>query len=375
MSARPGILLVGDSLHIGGTEGQFVEIACGLDRARWDVHVTCLRAVGPLRARLDAAGLAAWSCGPGSFKSPALLTAVRALASRIRVHGIRLVHCFDFYSNVLGVLAARVTRVPVIASQRELGDLRTPAQRLAYRVAMRLADYTVVNSEAVAARVAGARATAGLVVIPNGVDTARFAPAPSRPRRARDLVTIGTLANLRPEKGLEHLLRAMSLVRAAYPAARLVVWGGGPLHADLARLIDELELADVAMLRGPTAAPEAALRALDLFVLPSLSEACSNVLLEAMATALPVVTTSVGGTPWIVDHEVSGLLVKPADGVALAAAITRLLEDPALASRLGACARAAVDARFSVARMLSRVQSLYERPLAVAAHRAPAWVA
>ena len=373
MSARPGILLVGDSLHVGGTEGQFVELACGLDRSRWDVHVTCLRAAGPLRARLEAAGLEPWSSGPGSFKSPAMVTAVAALARRVRAHAIDLVHCFDFYSNVLGVLAARVARVPVIASQRELGDLRTLVQRLAYRVAMRLADYTVVNSEAVAARIAPGRSR--VVVIPNGVDTARFAPAPPRPRRAGEPVTIGTLANLRPEKGLAHLLHAMCLVRAAHPAARLVVWGGGPLHDDLQHLAAGLGLGDGAELRGPTTTPEAALRALDVFVLPSLSEASSNVVLEAMATGLPVVATAVGGTPWLVDHEVSGVLVKPADASALAGAITRLVSEPARAARLGAFARAVVEARFSLGRMLARVQELYERPLAVSASRAPAWVA
>ena len=70
MSAgRPGVLLIGDTLNLGGTEGQFVEVACGLDPSRWSVHVSCLRAVGPLRMRLEAAGIRTRSCGRGSFKS------------------------------------------------------------------------------------------------------------------------------------------------------------------------------------------------------------------------------------------------------------------------------------------------------------------
>src|SRR5256712_7242491 len=98
---RPGILLIGDSLNVGGTEGQFVEVACGLDRSRWDVHVTCLRAVGPLRARLETAGIAVWSCGRESFKSPRCLLAVSGLVRYLRAHRIRLVQSFDFYSNIL----------------------------------------------------------------------------------------------------------------------------------------------------------------------------------------------------------------------------------------------------------------------------------
>src|SRR5438093_7100350 len=172
ITQRPGILLIGDQLHVGGTEGQFVEVACGLDRSRWDVRLTCLRAVGPLRARIEAAGLSVWSCGRGSFKSPRFALAVYGLARYLRNHRIRLVHAFDFYSTVLGVLAARLARVPVIASQRELGDLRTPLQRRCYRVAMRLADCVVVNTKVVAEllTLGHVLAPGRIIMIPNRVD-------------------------------------------------------------------------------------------------------------------------------------------------------------------------------------------------------------
>src|SRR5260370_38981302 len=73
---RPAILLMGDSLDRGGAEGQFVEVATRLDRSRWDVHVSCLRAEGPLRTRLETAGVRPWGCGRGSLKSPPSLGAV-----------------------------------------------------------------------------------------------------------------------------------------------------------------------------------------------------------------------------------------------------------------------------------------------------------
>ena len=375
MTPRPGILLIGDQLHAGGTEGQFVEVACGLDRSRWDVHLTCLRAVGPLRARIEAAGLSVSSCGRGAFKSPRFALAVWGLVRYLHSHRIRLVHSFDFYSDILGVIAARLAGVPaVIASQRELGDLRTPMERRFYRMAMRLADYVLVNAEVVAERIAIARARTRerVVVIPNGVNTARFTPAPRPPRRVTGHVTVGTLANLRPEKGLCHLVRAMALVRDRYPGEQFVIWGDGPLRADLERLIGEVGLNGSARLHGPTAKPEAALRAMDIFVLPSLSEACSNVLLEAMASGLPVVTTCVGGNPALIDDEVTGLLVPPGDPAALTKAIIRLVEDPRLAERLGAAAREVACSHFGLDRMLSRVQALYERALEARPSRAPA---
>src|SRR6267142_1725013 len=142
---RPRVLLLGDTLNLGGTEGQLAEVACGLDRSRWEVNVACVRAEGPLRARLEAAGLKPRSLGPSSFKSPGLGVAIARLADYLRRNAVRLVHCFDFYSNIVGVPAARLARVPVvIASQRDLGNLRPPLQRRLHNVALRLADYVVV---------------------------------------------------------------------------------------------------------------------------------------------------------------------------------------------------------------------------------------
>jgi glycosyltransferase involved in cell wall biosynthesis len=363
------VLLVGDSLALGGTEGQFVEIACGLKKAKWDVHVRCLRAAGPLRRVLDAAGLHVESCGPGSFRSPRVVPAILALARYLRRHRIELVHSFDFYSNLLSVPAARIARVPLtIASQRDLGDLRPRLQQRLHRAVLRLADLVVVNSPVVAERLRRRKTVAAerLVLIPNGVDVARFAPA-APVRSGGPWTTSGTLANLRPEKGLTDLVRAAALVRDRHPHHRVAIWGEGPMRGQLQAMIRESGLANTVHLRGTTMAPAAALRELDVFVLPSLSEACSNALLQAMATGRPVVATAVGGNTALITANVTGLLVPPGDARALAAAITRLIDDPSFAAALGARACRRVQRDFGVDRMLANLQSLYERGLAEAA--------
>src|SRR5690348_14115053 len=118
-SGRPSVLLVGDTLNLGGTEGQLVELACRLDRLRWNVEVACVRPEGPLRSKLEGTGIQPWHCGPASFKSPGLLGAITALAWRMRTRGITVVHSFDFYTNILAVPAARLAGMhAVIASQR-----------------------------------------------------------------------------------------------------------------------------------------------------------------------------------------------------------------------------------------------------------------
>jgi glycosyltransferase involved in cell wall biosynthesis len=358
---RPGVLLVGDTLNLGGTEGQFAEVACGLDRSRWDLHVCCVRAEGPLRARLEAVGLQPWSVGPSSFRSPSLAFAMLRLARYLRRHTVRLVHGFDFYSNILGVSAARLAGTPVvIASQRDMGDLRNGGQQSIHSMALELATHILVNSDAIAARLAHTRAArkGRLAVIHNGVDLARFAPA-AEASNGRAPVTVATLANLRREKGLVQLVEAADVVTRKAPRTRFVIWGDGPLRRHLEALIRAKGLTGIVEMPGPTRQPESVLKRCDIFVLPSLSEASSNVVLEAMGTGLPVVGTRVGGMPGLVDDQRTGLLVPPDDAQALAHAILRLLETPGLAAEMGAQGRARALAEFSLDRMHERVDTFY----------------
>ena len=361
----PPVLLLGDTLNVGGTEGQFVEVACGLDRARWDVRVACVRAEGPLRARLEGAGLQPWSLGPSSFKSPGLAVAILRLAAYLRRHDVRLVHCFDFYSNIVGVPAARLARTPVvIASQRDMGDLRSRGQQSVHSLALRLATHILVNCEAIAVRLAHTRAARRhrLGVVPNGVDLTRFEPVAAAANRV-GVTTIATLANLRPEKGLLQLIEAAAIVTRRAPRARFVIWGDGPLRADLEARIRTLQLTGRVEMRGATREPARALKESQIFVLASLSEACSNVVLEAMATGVPVVGTRVGGTPGLVDADRTGLLVPPGDAPALAEAIVRLIEAPGMATEMGVQGRARAIAEFAMERMHERIDSFYCRAL------------
>lgn len=363
-SRRPAVLLVGDTLQRGGTEGQFVELACRLDRCRWDVDVACVRPEGPLRSRLEAAGFQPWRCGPDSFKSAKLIGAVVALARRMRARGIAVVHSFDFYTNILALPAGRLAGVPaVIASQRNLGNLRPPTQQMMHTLSLRLAGHILVNSDAVRAHVQQSRGIHPnrVTVISNGVDLTRFLPS-SVPSHGTGFL-VGALSNLRSEKGLADLIRAAAMVRDAWPDARFVIWGEGPLRRELEDQVRSLGLMASVTLPGSTATPEAMLRDLDVFVLPSLSEACSNGLIEAMATGLPVVATSVGGNPGLVEDEITGLLVPPGDSPALAKAISRLIEDRALAARLGEQARARAQVTFGMDRMVACTENLYDRIL------------
>jgi len=200
------------------------------------------------------------------------------------------------------------------------------------------------------------------VVVPLGVDTTRFVPPAVRPThqltRSPLLLFVG---RLRYYKGLDTLLQALPAV----PGVRLHVVGDGPMRGELERLADGLNLRERVTFVGdvPDESLPGCYRGADLFVLPAnaRAEAFGTVLLEAMASGLPCITTEVGtGTSWVVQDGVTGLVVPPRDPQALAEAIRSLVEDHGRRAAMGQAARARVEAEFTTGRMIARVQAVYE---------------
>ena len=198
-------------------------------------------------------------------------------------------------------------------------------------------------------------------VIHNAVDVAAFQRGPDAAlRRAlvdgsqRHVVLVA--ARLDPQKGHRHLLAAAARV----PDALFALAGDGPERPALERITDDLGLRDRVTFLGTRTDVAELLAVCDVFVLPSLYEGLPISVLEAMAARRPVVATAIGGTQEAVVDGESGLLVPPADPDSLAAAIRRLLDDPALRDRLASAGRARVEREFAVASMAARVTDLYD---------------
>jgi glycosyltransferase involved in cell wall biosynthesis len=200
-------------------------------------------------------------------------------------------------------------------------------------------------------------------VVPLGVDPIRFSPPPVPFAGPPTLLFVG---RLRYYKGLDTLLNALPLV----PGVRLQVAGSGPMLGMCQHLVETLGLRDrVAFLGDVTDAelPSLYPRA-HLFVLPAnaRAEAFGMVLLEAMASGLPCITTEVGtGTSWVVQDGVTGRVVPPQEPVALAEAIQSVLEDAELRHRMGRAARQRVESEFTLDRMSDRVMAIYQGALSV----------
>ncbi len=174
-------------------------------------------------------------------------------------------------------------------------------------------------------------------------------------------------------KGLDVLIRSLALLRDAGVPFRACLVGPGTLLAAHRRYVDSLGLASQVLIPGRVPAVSPYLAAADLYVLPSLEEACGSVaVVEAMQAGAAIIATDIDGIPEDVEHAINGLLVPPGDAAALQHAIATLLDDPPRRARLGAAARATYEQRFTPEIAARALTDLYAEVGLVSHHTAPA---
>ena len=208
----------------------------------------------------------------------------------------------------------------------------------------------------------------------NGVDTQRFSPSASGPApiagcpfNPDEHCLVGTVGRMQTVK--DQLMLAQAFVQALEldpqlkSRLRLVMVGDGPLRAQAVDVLESAGVAHLAWLPGGRSDVAQIMRGLHVFALPSLAEGISNTILEAMASALPVVATAVGGNSDLVAHGQTGFIVPAADPQAMARQLVALALNPAQARRLGEAGRERVLAKFSMQAMVSTYQSVYDQQL------------
>jgi glycosyltransferase involved in cell wall biosynthesis len=290
------------------------------------------------------------------------------LAARLRRDGVAHVHA-HFASEPAGVaeLASRMTGIPYSISAHAKDIWLSEASGLQRKLAS--AAFTVTCTEHNRVHLAALAPQAKVTRMYHGVDTERLQPPAARAPATGRRPLILSVGRLRAKKGLHTLIEACALLRTAGVDHRVQIVGYGPERAALAAAIARYRLDDTVELTGKLDHEEVIRRYADadLFVLPCTivadgdRDGIPNVLLEAMAMGLPVVSTFVSGIPELVEHERNGLLVAPEDATALATAMRRLLDDDDLRARLAAAARATVTAHFTD-RNLDTLCRLLPRP-------------
>jgi L-malate glycosyltransferase len=360
------IAIVLTSFDPGGTEHQMTELVRRLDPRLFTVHVVSLSGRGALRARIESAVASITDFPLRSFKSPSTLRQLARFARWCRDHHVRAVLACDFYANVFALPGAALAGVPVrLGARRDVFmPERTPAQQLLQRLAYQLAHRVVGNSSAAVEQLIEEGVPDFRIVnIANGIDLARFGAAepaaPASRDRSKNRRVITTVANLRPGKGHDVLLKAAARVVRRVPDVQFQIVGDGPRRRELEHLASALRISAQVSFLGHRDDVPAVLEQSDIFAFPSFMEASPNAVIEAMAAGLPIVATRVGGIPEVVEHERNGLLVPPGDDRALASAILRLIERPELATQLADAARQTVHGRFSFDRMVNEFQELF----------------
>jgi glycosyltransferase involved in cell wall biosynthesis len=349
------------SFDPGGTERQMIELVRRLDRAQWAVHVAAFHRRGAWFPRV--AEVAPVTVFPvRSFRRPGFLRQMWSFARWCRTHAVAVVHTAELPANIFGLPGAALAGVPVrVGNRRELNPGKSMAEIALQRAAYACAHKLVANSRAAAERLLQEGiAMRDVTVIPNGLDVQDFHPR-EPPAALRRVIVV---ANLRPEKGHDVLIDASADVLRRFPDARFELVGGGPQREALRTRAELRGVAHAFDFAGQCEDVSSRLRAADIFVLPSRSEAFPNAVLEAMATNLPVVASGVGGILESIEDGRTGLLAPAGDPGALADRVCRLMADPALGARLAAAARVEAESRYSFERMVKAFESLYLTELA-----------
>jgi glycosyltransferase involved in cell wall biosynthesis len=366
VAAQPPIkvLITVRELDQGGIERDVAKIATHLDRSRFDPHVMAFWAHGFRYDELRAAGVPVIEIPVRSLASVETLRLAAKLRRYIRQHGFQIVHSYDA-SYVFACTVARLSGVPVtIGSQ--LSYLNTVDERtqMWLRLGSRVPNVMLGNCEAMRRYLVDDwRLRENRVeMIYNGVDTRQFYPPESRPKKAS---MIGIVCALRVEKNLLLLQQAFARIHSSHPELRLVIVGSG---AELPKLLEnaaKLGITDALDFVPATRDVPDWLRKMDIFVLPSYSEAFSNSMLEAMACGCAVVGSHVGGMPELTGrNEERGLLFPSGNADALAAQLERLITDDVLRHELGKKAAKFAKENLSIEIAAARTGSMYERLLA-----------
>jgi L-malate glycosyltransferase len=376
LSLRPRrkVFYLLDSLDVGGTETQAVELALRIPESGYEVTLGCLRARGPLLERLQGSQVAVREFHPeGGIDSPAGFYQLLRLSWFLRRAKFDIVHTHDLWSNLLGVPAARLAGVrAIVSSRRDLAnfDWYQSKRRGWLRRIQNLGGAVLVNATPIrdALIAEDGFKPEKLHVIHNGVDIEKFhASGDERDQlfpgvgRGKLIVLVGNMHT--DVKGHPWLIASAPAVVRDFPSARFVLAGDGEQRPRFEQQVAKLGLEQNFLFLGRRTDIPKILACCDIAVLPSRAEGLPNAVLEYMAAGLPTIASRVGGNGELIEDGVTGLLVPSEDSAALSDALLAVLRDPELARRMAQDGREFTIRNFSFERLVREVDGLYSELL------------
>lgn len=358
------VLFIHSNMPIGGAEVLTANLMRRLDRGRFAPELCCLKERGPLGEILAEEFPVHFGLLSSKYDLHVLSRLTRLLRER-QMDAVVTVGAGD--KMFWGRLAARRARVPVVLSALHSTGWPDDIGRL-NRVLTRTTDsFIAVAPSHGRFLLERERLPANkIAVIPNGVDTWRFAPVPDADAIRRELgisptaPVVGTVAALRPEKNHELFLEVARRVVEQLPTARFILVGDGPRRGPLEERARELGIAEKVHFLGSRNDVPRLLSAMDVFALTSHNEANPVSILEAMSATRPVVSTNVGSIFEAVREGKTGFLVPAGDPATFTERLVGLLVDPLLCQTMGAAGRQMVVERWSVDVMVQGYERLIE---------------
>lgn len=363
-----GIAFIAGQLGLGGAEQQLYHFLCGVNRNRFRPLVICL---GPQddehwALRIRELDIPVWHFGRALGRA----RRTKKIASLMRAEKVDLVHAWDFHTNPYSALAGRLAGVPL-----RIGSMRGEHQwvttnKLVSALGYRGLDVLVINSESAAAHVRKLGVTKACIrVVSNGIEFSEPLNEGQRQHLKVDLGfapghrVVGTIGRMDRNKNHAMLLRVFASLNNKWPMLRLVIIGDGPLRSNLAAMADSLGIAEKVRLPGIIPTASRYLPALEICCLTSYTEGMSNVIMEAAAAGVPVVSTAYSGSGELVEHEKTGYLVHPDDDVAMAAYMDELLMNRQRGHEMGNAGREKISREYSLGAMQTAMTRVYEDAL------------
>ncbi|MDZ7292585.1 MAG: glycosyltransferase [candidate division KSB1 bacterium] len=366
------ILQVVDGFRMGGAETKLCELVSCLDKTKYQNMVANVGPAGPLADRFSRLNVPVFQC---QRRHRFDIKVLWRLCDLMKENQIDIVQTTLFWADFIGTFAARKAGVPVTLSWETVsheGDRfhNKWQRRSGYRLAMHFADGVVAVSHEVKNSLIQRRHLSAdkIHVIHYGVDLSKFVPDPDGvvPQKRIELgfmegeTAIAVVARLEEIKGHKYYIEAFKNIAAKYPKVSTVFVGDGESRPELENMVRDAGLGNRIRFLGYRDDVAEILKAIDVFVLPSISEGLPNVILEAMACGKPVIATNVGGIPEAIRHGENGFLVPPKDAVALANALENMLCDRQKLLWYGHNARATVEREFSLQKQIASFEQLYD---------------
>ena len=364
------ILYLITDLNYGGTEKMLYETVTRLDKTVYTPVVAGLKGEGIYYRKLADAGIKVMALDIykyGKIMSVfRIMHAIIKLASYIRRENIQLIHSYLFQANMIAKFTGFMTKRKVVTSIRVM-EKQKKWQLFFERITDSMTEKIIVNSIALKQFVLDNRVTAEgkVAVIYNGIDINDL-PAVNKQDKLKQLninpgtdVIIGTVARLHKQKGMEYFIDAAAGVLQKKNNVKFIIVGDGPDRQKLENKVTDSNLQDKVYFTGYRNDSSELISVFDIFVLPSLWEGTPNVVLEAMGYGIPVISTDTGGVSEIITDNQNGLLAPPGNSAMLAGKILELLSNPQLLQKLSASGKQAVIDKFSMKKMITQTQLLY----------------